>query len=139
MRHYFLAAGLAASLAISPLITSALNAQVSTVDSLAAEIAILDAAARAVAVAQIDEVPSVGVINLAFGRTVSAFAKNSSPSPQDYQLEAEKNAYGVQRLQRALHANPATRAALRQHGVGVDEVVGVDISSNGSLRLYVLR
>lgn len=112
------------------------QAQVSGVDSLSAQTSILSAGGQARHVAQIRRVPSVGVINLSFGGP--RLNDGNLPSPAEFRVSAEKNVRGIEKLHRALAANPATRAALSQHGVNIASVVGVDISSNGSLRIYKL-
>ncbi len=111
-------------------------AQVSTMDVTRAESAILSAGTRAAIVAHIKSVPSVGVINLAF-RTTPSF-NSDLPDPAEFRISAGKNINGINRLRAALTANPATRKALASHGIAVNRVVGVDVSSGGSLRLYIL-
>ncbi len=112
-------------------------AQVSEIDAQDAQSAILSAGSRAGRVAAIREVPSVGVVNL---NTRRGFLGNDSvPSREEFRISASKNAGGIRRMQGALRSNRVTRAALAEHGVSPGAVVGVTISSNGSLRLYVLR
>jgi hypothetical protein len=55
-----------------------------------------------------------------------------------FKISAGKNFSGIRRLRAALAANPATRRALSVRGISVNRVVGVDIYSNGSIRLYIL-
>ena len=49
-----------------------------------------------------------------------------------------RNAAGISKLRKALAANPVTRNALAKRGIPIGIVAGVRVSSNGSLRLYVL-
>jgi hypothetical protein len=83
-------------------------------------------------VRSIKKVPSVGVLSLEvpmlYGDT--SFA--------EYQVFAQRNSAGINKLRRALSANPATRQALAKRGIPVGIVAGVRVSSNGSLRIYVL-
>ena len=80
--------------------------------------------------------PSVGVVNLNI-RWVPTF-RSDDPDPAEYRISAGKNISGIKRLRAALAANPATRRALARRGIAIGRVVGVDVSSSGSLRLYVL-
>jgi hypothetical protein len=122
-------------------LTAFSTAQAFNSDSISAESAILSAGSRAAAISRIRNVPSVGVINLGFNFSFGfgpRFSDSRSPDPSEFKISAEKNAAGINHLRRALAANPATRAALADHGVRINQVVGVDISSNGSLRIYKL-
>lgn len=105
-------------------------------DVSAAQSAIMSAGSRAAIVRQLDEVPSVGVVDLRF-RGRPRFRSNL-PDVADFRISAEKNHAGIARLRRALAANPVTRDAMARHHVKVSRVVGVMISSNGSLRFFVL-
>jgi hypothetical protein len=78
-----------------------------------------------------------GVVNLAI-RRVPRFRNDSVPDVSEYRISAEKNAAGITRLRAALKANPVTRKALAARGISINRVVGVRISSNGSLLLYLL-
>ena len=101
-----------------------------------AEAAIMSAGSRAGAVSRLKAVPSVGVINLNI-RRAPRFGSNV-PDVAEFRVSASKNFSGIKRLRNALASNPVTRRALAGRGISVGRVVGVDISSNGSLRLYVL-
>jgi len=105
-------------------------------NSYKAEAAILSAGSRAAAISRLRAVPSVGVVNLNI-RTVPRF-RSSETDVAEYRISAGKNFSGIKRLRNALAANPVTRRALGSRGISIGRVVGVDISSNGSLRLYVL-
>jgi hypothetical protein len=106
---------------------------------LEAEGAITGARGVVPRIGRIARVPSVGVVNLnlateQFNRDERVFMVAS-----DFRGLAARNAAGVSRMRRALIANPATRSALADHGIEVRYIVGVRVSSNGSLRLFVLR
>jgi hypothetical protein len=101
-----------------------------------AEAAIMSAGSRAGAVSRLKAVPSVGVINLNI-RQASRF-NSDVPDVNEFRVSASKNFSGIKRLRNALASNPATHRALGSRGISIGRVVGVDISSNGSLRLYLL-
>jgi hypothetical protein len=122
-----------AVLALSP---SNLPAQTFGGSAYKAEAAILSAGSRAGAVSRLKAVPSVGVVNLNI-RRVPRFHSNV-PDVAEFRVSAGKNFSGIERLRHALAANPVTRRALSVRGIPIGKVVGVDISSNGSLRLYLL-
>lgn len=105
-------------------------------DSFAAQSAIMSAGARAAAVRRLGAVPSVGVIDLRI-RYVPRF-RSDEPDVSEYRISAAKNQAGINRLRAALGANPVTRAAMAHHHISIGRVVGVVISSNGSLRVFVL-
>jgi hypothetical protein len=107
-------------------------------DEIQAENAIRGSGRAAARVAEIDDVPSVGVVDLSF--ITSGFQMDRLfMDSNDFRILAERYAPSIQRLRRALRSNPATRAALDDHGINLSRVVGVQISSRGSLRLYTLR
>jgi hypothetical protein len=122
-----------ALLAASP---ANLSAQVFGDSSSKAEAAILSAGSRAAAISRLKSVRSVGVVNLSF-RNVPRFRTNA-PDVSEFKVCAGKNLGGIKRLRAALAANPATRRALASRGISVGRVVGVDVYSNGSIRLYIL-
>ena len=122
-----------ALLAVSP---ANLSAQVFGDSSSKAEAAILSAGSRAAAISRLRSVRSVGVVNLSF-RNVPRFRTNA-PDVSEFKVSAGKNISGIRRLRAALAANPATRRALASRGIAIGRVVGVDVYSNGSIRLYVL-
>ncbi len=123
-------------LAITALVPSSANAQATISNSYKGEVAILSAGAKSSAVARLKTIPHVSVVNLNF-RTTPRFRGNH-PDPSDLKVSAGKNLKGIKRLRAALAANPATRAAISRRGLSVSRIVGVDIYSNGSIRLYVL-
>jgi hypothetical protein len=110
-------------------------AQVSGSDVQMASAAIMSAGSRANRVKSVKHVPSVGVVRLDFGPSMLNWS--DSMDPAEYRILARNNAAGVSKLQRALSSNPATRAALAKRGISPSQVAGAQISSNGSLRLYI--
>ncbi|MDP1700859.1 MAG: hypothetical protein Q8L53_07875 [Aestuariivirga sp.] len=123
-------------LAVLVLSPSNLPAQFFGGSSYKADTAILSAGSRAAAISRLRAVPSVGVVNLNI-RTVPRFRSNET-DVAEYKVSVGKNFSGIKRLRSALASNPVTRRALGIRGISIGRVVGVDISSNGSLRLYVL-
>lgn len=113
------------------------TAQVSEIDYHMAMSAIINAGNRAPKVASLKRVPSVGVIRLDF-RTVPRFT-SGVPDVSEFKIMARNNAGGIAKLQRALAGNPVTRDVLARRGIGIDQVAGVQVSTNGSLRLYIFE
>ena len=125
----------AIAIATAPIaVTPPALAQVSGSDVQMATAAIVNAGTRANRVPGIKKVPRVGVVRLDVGPVIS---DSTVPSPAEYRIMANRNSAGVNKLRRALSANPATRAALAQRGISVSQVAGAQISTNGSLRLYI--
>lgn len=124
------------SLSVLALSPANLPAQVFAGSTYKAEAAILSAGSRAAAISRLKAVPSVGVINLNI-RQVPLF-RSDAPDVAEFKISAGKNFSGIKRLRAALSANPATRRALSNRGISVNRVVGMDIYSNGSIRLYIL-
>lgn len=124
-----------AMLAAAPASGPVALAQVGGADIQMANSAIINAGSRAAKVKAIKKVPSVGVVRLDFGPTFSVFSDR--PDPADYRIMVQKNAGGVNKLRQALRSNPVTRAALAKRGIDPGQVAGAQISSNGSLRLYI--
>ena len=112
-------------------------AQVSSSDSYMAESAIMGAGPNAARVGSLRAVPSVGVVRLDFGH-LPRLRSGSGPDVSEFRILAAKHAKGINRLRAALAANPATRRVLAARGIAIGSVVGVKVSSNGSLRLYLL-
>jgi len=135
---YLKSAALAVVLLAAPAISAApLVAQVTAIDTHMAQSAIMSAGSRAARVAHIAGVPSVGVVRLDV-RTVPRFRDDSIPDVAEFRILAQKYSGGIGKLRSALRGNPATREALASRGIAVGRVVGAQISSNGSLRLYLL-
>lgn len=124
------------SLSVLALSPASLPTQAFADDAYKADAAILSAGSRAAAISRLKSVPSVGVVNLNI-RYMSRF-RDDSHDVTAFKISAGKNFSGIRRLRAALAANPATRRALSVRGISVDRVVGVDIYSNGSIRLYKL-
>ena len=123
-------------LAVLTLSPTSLPAQAFGGDGYKANAAIMSASSRAAAISRLKAVPSVGVVNLNI-RRVPMF-RSDMPDVAEYRISADKIFSGIKRLRNALASNPVTRRALAIRGISMGRVVGVDISSNGSLRLYVL-
>jgi hypothetical protein len=126
---------MAVAILAAPISVLQVPAQVSGDDVERASSAIMNAGTRAGRVSSIKKVPSVGVVRLDVGPTISRWSDN--PDPAEYRIMVSRNQAGVNKLRRALSANPATRQALARHGVSPGQVAGAQISSNGSLRLYI--
>lgn len=109
-------------------------AQVSGADIQRASSAIMNAGNRASQVKAIKRVPSVGVVRLDVN-PMSVFS--DLPDPAEYRIMVSRNAAGVAKLRQALRSNPATREALAKRGIDPGQVAGAQVSSNGSLRLYI--
>lgn len=125
----------ALAITLAPLAgTTGASAQVDQMDSQMAIAAITSAGTRANRVPGIKKVPSVGVVRLDFAPVVNS---GSMPDRAEYHILASSNAAGVNKLRRALAANPVTRKALAKRGISPNQVAGAQISSNGSLRLYI--
>ena len=124
-----------AILAVVPVVLLPAKAQVTQVDAQMASSAIMNAGSRAARVKTITKVPSGGVIRLDFGPVISRWS--DLPDPAEYRIMVSKNQAGVNKLRQALRANPATREALARRGISPSQVAGAQISSNGSLRLYI--
>ncbi|MCX7347922.1 MAG: hypothetical protein NTU78_19775 [Alphaproteobacteria bacterium] len=118
-------------LAIAPLQAQAWGL-ISPSESTMAFSAMQNAGRTADKVRTIKKVPSVGILSL---RVPIMFGGTSYP---EYQIFASRNAAGISKLRRALSANPVTRQALAKRGIPVGIIAGVRVSSNGSLRIYVL-
>jgi hypothetical protein len=128
-----------AAIAVLLAFTSASAPAFDMAEEIQAENAIRNAKRVTGRIAQIDEVPSVGVVDLTFANTSFKSNRASQMDASDFRIVASDNAGGVNRMRRALMANRATRAALDDHGIDVGDVVGVSITGRGSLRLYLLR
>ncbi|MGQ0483895.1 MAG: hypothetical protein ACT4SY_00870 [Hyphomicrobiales bacterium] len=101
-----------------------------------ATVGIMDAGNAAFEIAALRRVPRVTVIDLRLlGLGVMRKVRLNLA---EFEISAQKNAVGVNRLRKALKANPATRAALAKTGVKVNRILAVHIFSNGSLRVFIL-
>ncbi len=134
LKPMLLALTLGAGMALPVITAPQAQAQVSEIDGRMAMSAIMNAGKRADQVKSISNVPSVGVVRLDF--SLVPRMGSDIPTWPEYKIMVQKFSGGVNKLRRALMANPVTRAALAKHGVADWQVAGVQISSNGSLRLY---
>lgn len=115
---------------------SAASAQIADETVRQATIGMMNAGNDAFEVAGLRHVPRVTIINL---RLIANYrVRKERLRLSDFKISAEKNAAGIARLRKALKANPATRAAIAEKGVGVNRIVAVHIFSNGSLRVFIL-
>lgn len=121
--------------AMLPAAAPAALAQVTNIDVQWAISSIQMAGKRAAQVPGIKKVPSVGVIRLDIP-TVPMF-NGDIPDWQEFKIMTQRNAAGVAKLQKNLAANPVTAAALAKVRVKPWQVAGVQIGSNGALRLYI--
>lgn len=126
----------AAVFAIAPASTLPMTAHAQSADYAAGTSIIMAAGSRAAQVRALRAVPSVGVVDL--NRLPLMAWDDSGPDLLEYRNSASRNAAGIRKLRAALAGNPVTRAALEDRGISIQHVVGVRISSNGSLRLYML-
>lgn len=127
---------IALAIAATPLaLAPGAQAQVSQIDVQMANAAIMNAGSRAARVPGIKKVPSVGVIRLDFWG--DAIFMSDIPTASEYRIMVKKNAAGVAKMRRALSANPVTRAAIAKRGIAIGQIGGAQISTNGSLRLYI--
>lgn len=112
-------------------------AQMSSQEATMATAAIISAGQRAAAVARIDRVPSVGAVRLK-RQIMRLNEEDDGADFTNFAAEAARHQSGIARLRAALARNPATAEALARHHIDIGDVVGVMVSSNGSLRLYLL-
>ena len=130
-----LAIALLGAAAMIPAAAPTAMAQVTNIDVQWAISSIQMAGKRASQVPGIKKVPSVGVIRLDVP-TIPMF-NGDVPDWQEFKIMTQRNAAGVAKLQRNLAANPVTAAALAKNHVKPWQVAGVQIGSNGALRLYI--
>lgn len=130
-----LAIALIGAAAIVPAAAPPALAQVTNIDVNWAISSIQQAGKRANQIPGIKKVPSVGVIRLDVP-TIPMF-NGDVPDWQEFKIMTQRNAAGVAKLQRNLAANPVTAAALAKNHVQPWQVAGVQIGSNGALRLYI--
>ncbi|MDE2385831.1 MAG: hypothetical protein KGO53_14565 [Alphaproteobacteria bacterium] len=122
---------LAAALLLAPV---AARAQLDDAGVNEAGSAIMDAGKMAAQIRALRDVPSLGVIVIDRG-FASPFSHIGNEVSR-LQIYEERFAPGIHRLRQALAANPVTRRALASHGVNIAHVVGVEIGSSGSLRVF---
>lgn len=124
---------LAATILLALPITS--QAQVDSSNYSESASAILSAGTASAKIRNLKSVPSVGIIQVKFGFVPRL--SNDGENTSTLLLSAERNSAGIAKLRSALTGNPVTRQALQQHGVSIGRVIGANIGSNGSLRLFV--
>jgi hypothetical protein len=112
------------------------TAQVGARPTYEAESAIVASGYRAGAVSRLRDIPAIGVVRLDV-RYVP-FKHNEGFDVADYKILAQRYRSGIRRLRAALAANPATRKALGSRGIPIGRVVGINIYSSGSIRVYLL-
>ena len=118
---------------------SSANLAMSQIDSSTyseAQSAILSANRDASAVQILHNIPAVGVIIVRRG--YSYILGDGGESVATLILSAEKSHSEIAKLRAALLTNPVTRTALKVHGIVPSRVIGVRISTNGSLRIFIL-
>jgi hypothetical protein len=111
------------------------QAQVDNSNSSETASAILSAGSTSAKIRILQSVPSVGVVRVQFG--FAPRLSNDGENVSTLLLSAERNSAGIAKLRAALAGNPVTRHALEQHGVSLNRVIGANVSTNGSLRLFV--
>ncbi len=112
------------------------SAQMSSQEATMATTAIISAGQRAAVVARIEKVPAVGAVRL----QRHAMRVNEEEDGADYAnfaAAAARHHAGIAKLRAALARNPVTAQALARRNIDIGDVVGVMVSSNGSLRLYM--
>jgi hypothetical protein len=97
---------------------------------------IMRAGATAAKIRTLKAVPSVGLVDLSKRRGPRYASEFDAII--DYRLGVQRNAGGVKSLRSSLRNNPVTRKALTSRGIPIGRVVGVDVGSNGALRVYIL-
>lgn len=123
--------------AVPAALPTAAHAQMSSQEATMATVAIMSAGQRAAAVARIDHVPAVGAVRLK-RQIMRLNEEDDGADFTNFAAEASRHHAGIARLRAALARNPATAEALARHHIDIGDVVGVMVSSNGSLRLYLL-
>ncbi len=124
---------LAATILLALPMTS--QAQVDTSNYSESASSILSAGSASAKIRNLKSVPSLGIVRVQFGFVprLSDDGENTST----LLISAERNSAGIAKLRSALLGNSVTRNALEQHGVSINRVIGANVGSNGSLRLFV--
>jgi hypothetical protein len=117
-------------------LSHSLYAQSFGIDFSEAQSAILSSGSRASQIRAIKSVPSIGVIRVANGTSPRLGLIDENISTLI--ISTERNHAGIVKLRAALAANATTKRALAANGVAINRVVGVQIGSNGSLRVFVI-
>jgi hypothetical protein len=131
MRIFMSAILVAISLLLSPGFAATAIVSGVPVDAI-----IMRAGATAAKIRTLKAVPSVGLVDLSKRRGPRYASEFDAII--DYRLGVQRNAGGVKSLRSSLRNNPVTRKALTSRGIPIGRVVGVDVGSNGALRVYIL-
>jgi hypothetical protein len=124
---------LAATLTLTLPITS--QAQVDSSNYSETASAILSAGSTSAKIRSLKSVPSIGIVRVQFGFVPRL--SNDGENTSTLLISAERNGAGIAKLRSALASNSVTRQALVQQGISISRIIGANVSSNGSLRLFV--
>ena len=105
-------------------------------DAIEAQVAIIKAGSNGSAIASVTAIKSLGVVRL-YQRIVPYFS-DEWPPPEVFQIYAQKNWSGVQKLRGQLAANPAIRSGLAARNIPINRVVGCKVYSATSIRVFLL-
>lgn len=123
------------ALLVMPLSAAPVSARSMLQSGVPVDALIMRAGSTAGKISNITSVPAVGVVNL---RSIARPRIYSDwDNVDDYRVNIDRNYSGIKRLRNALKSNPVTRRALSLRGIAISRVVAADVSSNGSLRLYL--
>lgn len=125
------------ALLVMPLSAAPVSARSMLQSGVPVDALIMRAGSTAGKIAAIDDVPSVGVVNLRRIARPRIFSDSDWDTVDDFRLNIDRNYSGIKRLRNALKSNPVTRRALSSRGIAINRIVAADVYSNGSLRLYV--
>jgi hypothetical protein len=134
MRFLFGAILLLFSVFATPL--SGASASTAIIAGVPVDAVIMRAGATAAKIKRLKSVPSVGLIDLSKRRGPRYASEFDAII--EYRLTIQRNARGVKVLRAALRGNAVTRKALTSRGIDISRVVGVDVGSNGALRVFIL-
>jgi hypothetical protein len=125
------------ALLVMPLSAAPVSARSLLQSGVPVDALIMRAGSTAGKISRINAVPSVGVVNLRHVARPRIYSDSDWDTVDDFRLNIDGNYSGIKRLRNALKSNPVTRRALSTRGIAVSRVVAADVSSNGSLRLYL--
>jgi hypothetical protein len=115
---------------------SGASASTAIIAGVPVDAVIMRAGATSAKIKRLKSVPSVGLIDLSKRRGPRYAAEFDAII--EYRLTIQRNARGVKVLRAALRGNAVTRKALTSRGIDISRVVGVDVGSNGALRVFIL-
>jgi hypothetical protein len=115
---------------------SGASASTAIIAGVPVDAVIMRAGATAAKIKRLKSVPSVGLIDLSKRRGPRYASEFDAII--EYRLAVQRNAGGVKALRAALRGNAVTRRALTSRGIDISRVVGVDVGSNGALRVFIL-